>query len=136
MPPAANAHRMPQGRSAVPRSSCMRHPDPNKMSEPRASIPAPAPRRADQAAAPATDARANERGMGSGREKPFAWYKDNATAPKLLLAVELFAVEKIQSLGTEYSYHCLEHTASVVRNARLIAETTDMSTEDFELLSI
>ena len=63
-----------------------------------------------------------------------SWYKDNSHEPSFLHRVESYALERIGSLSTDYSYHCIEHTASVVRNARAIAAALKLPMRDFHLL--
>ncbi len=61
-------------------------------------------------------------------------YKDNAQEPSFLRRVESHALEMIGSLSTDYSYHCIEHTAGVVRNARAIAASIKLGRHEFNLL--
>ncbi len=63
-----------------------------------------------------------------------SYYKDNSHESPLLHRVETFAMEKIGSLSTDYAYHCLEHTAMVVRNARAIGAALKLGDKEFQLL--
>src|SRR5207253_2670700 len=74
--------------------------------------------------------------MPRGVPRVDSWYKDSTRDAPFVRHIERFAMQTIGGLSNDYTYHCLEHTAEVVQNARAIASAIQLDEHNFQLLLV